>query len=105
MAAARITLLSRPGCHLCDDARIVIERVAAELEVGWEERDITASPDDLEEYWDKIPVTFVDGVQVDFWRISESRLRAALAREDASRSPGAERFRNIADGYPPDLGG
>jgi len=74
----RITLLGRPGCHLCDDARAVIDRVAGELGVGWEERDITASPDDLREYWDKIPVTLVDGVQVDFWRISEARLRAAL---------------------------
>ncbi len=79
-AGARITLLARPGCHLCDDARAVIERVAAELGVGWEERDITASPDDMEEYWDKIPVTLVDGVQIDFWRIGEPRLRAALAR-------------------------
>jgi glutaredoxin len=76
----RVVLLGRPGCHLCDDARVVVERVAAELGVGWEERDITvASADDLAEYWDKIPVTFVDGVQVDFWRISEPRLRAALA--------------------------
>ena len=74
----RITLLGRPGCHLCDDARGVIERVARDLGVGWEERDITASPQDLREYWDKIPVTLVDGVQVDFWRVSESRLRAAL---------------------------
>jgi glutaredoxin len=74
----RITLLGRPGCHLCDDARAVIERVAAELGVGWEERDITASEEDLREYWDKIPVTLVDGVQIDFWRVSESRLRAAL---------------------------
>ena len=80
---ARITLLGKPGCHLCDDARAVIERVAAELGVGWEERDITASAQDLQEYWDKIPVTLVDGVQVDFWRISEDRLRAAL-----SHSPG-----------------
>ena len=72
-------MLARPGCHLCDDARAVIERVAAELGVGWEERDITASPDDMKEYWDKIPVTFVDGVQIDFWRVSEPRLRAALA--------------------------
>ena len=56
----------------------MIERVAADLGVGWEERDITASPDDMKEYWDKIPVTFVDGVQVDFWRVSETRLRAAL---------------------------
>src|SRR3984893_11854306 len=76
--AERITLLARPGCHLCDDARAVIERVAADLGVGWEERDITASPDDMREYWDKIPVTFVDGVQVDFWRVTETRLRAAL---------------------------
>jgi glutaredoxin len=76
---ARITLLGRPGCHLCDDARAVISRVAAELGVSWEERDITAQSDDLAEYWDKIPVTFVDGVQVDFWRIDEARLRQALA--------------------------
>ena len=78
-SVARITLLGRPGCHLCDDARAVIERVAADLGVGWEERDITASPDDMREYWDKIPVTLVDGVQIDFWRVSEARLRAALA--------------------------
>jgi hypothetical protein len=76
--AERITLLARPGCHLCDDARAVIERVAADLDVGWQERDITASPDDMNEYWDKIPVIFVDGVQVDFWRVREDRLRAAL---------------------------
>ncbi len=76
---SRITLLARPGCHLCDDAREVIERVATDLGVGWEERDITVSPDDIREYWDKIPVTFVDGVQIDFWRVSEARLRAALA--------------------------
>jgi len=74
----RIILLGRPGCHLCDDARTVIARVAADLGVGWEERDITASSEDLAEYWDKIPVTLVDGVQHDFWRVSEDRLRAAL---------------------------
>ena len=82
----RITLLSRPGCHLCDDARTVIERVAGDLGVGWEERDITASPQDLREYWDKVPVTLVDGVQIDFWRVSEARLRAALGgRRDQPR--------------------
>lgn len=71
-------LLSRPGCHLCAEARAVIERVTAELGVGWGERDITASPDDLQGYADMIPVTFVDGRQHDFWRVSEDRLRAAL---------------------------
>ena len=75
-----ITLLSRPGCHLCDDAREVIARVADDLGVTWTERDITASRDDLREYADMIPVTFIDGVQHDFWRVDEARLRTALRR-------------------------
>lgn len=73
-----ITLLSRPGCHLCDDARAVIARVAADLGVRWQERDVTGSPDDLRAYGEMIPVTLIDGVQHDFWRVSEQRLRAAL---------------------------
>jgi hypothetical protein len=78
--ARLITLLSRPGCHLCDEAREVIARVAADTGARWEERDITASAAYLAEYADKIPVTLIDGVQHDFWRVSEDRLRAALAR-------------------------
>jgi len=74
----RITLLSRPGCHLCDDARVVIARVAGELGAAWEERDITLSAADLARYSEMVPVTLVDGVQHDFWRVSEDRLRAAL---------------------------
>jgi hypothetical protein len=74
----RVLLLSRPGCHLCAEARDVIARVTAELGQGFDERDITASADDLCAYSDMIPVTFVDGIQHDFWRVSEYRLRAAL---------------------------
>jgi glutaredoxin len=74
----RVVLLSRPGCHLCDQARAVIARVTAELGEDYEERDIDASPADLSEYSDMIPVTFVDGVQHDFWHVSEDRLRTAL---------------------------
>jgi Glutaredoxin-like domain (DUF836) len=77
-AGHRITLLGKPGCHLCDEAREVIARVAADLGTPWEERDITQSEDDLREYGDMIPVTLIDGVQHDFWRVSEWRLRAAL---------------------------
>jgi hypothetical protein len=77
--AALITLLSRPGCHLCDEAREVISRVAAELGVAWEERDITRSERDLLDYSDMIPVTLINGIQHDFWHVSERRLRAALA--------------------------
>jgi glutaredoxin len=77
--AHTITLLTRPGCHLCDDARAVIASVAAELGVVWQERDITRSESDLRAYGDMIPVTLIDGVQHDFWRVSEQRLRAALS--------------------------
>jgi glutaredoxin len=77
-AAHTITLLSRPGCHLCDDARAVIARVAGDLGVAWTERDITESREDLREYGEMIPVTLIDGVQHDFWRVDEHRLRRAL---------------------------
>lgn len=75
----RITLLTKPGCHLCDVARGVIERVAAELDVAWHERDITQSAEDLQAYWDRIPVTLVDGTEHAVWRVSADRLRAALS--------------------------
>ena len=83
MTAVRVTLLSRPGCHLCDAVRSVIASVTADLGVGWTERDITSSPEDLELYSEMIPVTLVDGVQHDFWRVSEDRLRAALLASPA----------------------
>lgn len=79
-AAARVVLFSRPGCHLCDDARLVVERVTTELGERYVERDITLDPHDLQAYVESIPVVLVDGVQVDFWRVSEDRLRAALLR-------------------------
>ncbi|GGP12451.1 hypothetical protein GCM10012278_60300 [Nonomuraea glycinis] len=75
----RITLLGKPGCHLCADAREIIARVAGELGVPWEEVDINSSDELRERYWEMIPVTLIDGVQHDFWRVSEDRLRAALA--------------------------
>jgi glutaredoxin len=75
----RVTLLSKPGCHLCDDARVVIAAVADELGVPWEELDITADDDLYAQWWEQIPVTLVDGVQHDFWRVSADRLRAALS--------------------------
>lgn len=79
MTTPRITLITRPGCHLCDDARAVVEAVAADLGVGWVELSIDDDPQLRERYWEQIPVTLVDGAQHDFWRVSEHRLRAALA--------------------------
>jgi len=75
-----VLLYSKPGCHLCEDARAVIEQVCAELDAGFDEVDITGDPDLMRRYGEQIPVTFVDGAQHDFWRVDETRLRAALAR-------------------------
>jgi glutaredoxin len=75
----RIVLLGRPGCHLCEEARDVVQRVSEDLGVGWEERSIDDDPELLERYAEQIPVTLVDGRQHDFWRVDEARLRSALA--------------------------
>ena len=76
--SARITLYSKPGCHLCDDARRVIEVVCDELGTSYDEVDITTSPELMDAYGEQIPVTFVDGKQHDFWRVDAARLRGAL---------------------------
>jgi Glutaredoxin-like domain (DUF836) len=76
---ARITLIGKPGCHLCDEARVVIEKVARDTGVGWTELSILDDPVLAERYWEQIPVVLVDGEQHDFWRVDEGRLRAALA--------------------------
>ena len=77
---ARVTLIGKPGCHLCDDAREVIARVTAELGVTWNEVSILEDPTLTQLYAEQIPVTLVDGRQHDYWRVDENRLRAALAR-------------------------
>ncbi len=76
----RVVMYSRPGCHLCDDARVVISRVCDELGVGWQERSIDGDSDLERRFGEQIPVTFVDDVRHDFWRVDEHRLRRALAR-------------------------
>ena len=76
---ARVTLYSKPGCHLCEDARAVVDRVCAELGEDYVEVSILDDPELVRRFGEEIPVTFVDGRQHDFWRVSEDRLRAALA--------------------------
>jgi len=77
---SRVTLYTKPGCHLCDDARAVVARVCAELGETFDEVDILGSPDLSARYGEEIPVTLVDGAQHDFWRVDPERLRAALTR-------------------------
>jgi hypothetical protein len=76
---ARITLIGKPGCHLCDAAREVVARVAADTGAGWRELSILDDAELSERYWEQIPVVLVDGRQHDFWRVDEARLRETLA--------------------------
>lgn len=73
-----VTLIGKPGCHLCDDAQVVIEKVCGELGVPWEKKDITQDEELHRQYWEQIPVVLVDGAQHTFWRVNEDRLRKAL---------------------------
>lgn len=81
----RITLITKPGCHLCALARDVVTRVSEDMSVPWDEVSIEDmdNPDPL--LWEQIPVTLIDDEPHDYWRVSESRLRASLTtRMDAA---------------------
>ncbi|UPO75999.1 glutaredoxin family protein [Arthrobacter sp. Helios] len=74
-----LLLLTRPGCHLCEDARQIVDRVSKDLGIPWQERSIEQDPDLLDRFAEEIPVLMIDGVQRDFWQIDEARLRRLLA--------------------------
>lgn len=73
-----VTLIGKPGCHLCDEARGVVAEVCGELGAVWEEHDINEDAELHRRYWEQIPVVLVDGAQHDFWRVDPVRLRRAL---------------------------
>ena len=78
-----LTLIGKPGCHLCDDAREVIRSVVAALPVGspevsLSERSILDDSKLLERYADEIPVVLIDGRMHTYWRVDPARLRSAL---------------------------
>jgi len=76
---ARVTFYTRPGCHLCDEARVLIEQVCAELGESYDEISIAGDPDLERRFGHEVPVTMVDGRQHDYWRVDPHRLRDALA--------------------------
>jgi hypothetical protein len=75
---ARVVLIGKPECHLCADARAIIEKVCNELDVQWVELSILDDPALASKYFELIPVTLVDGKPHDQWRVNEDRLRNAL---------------------------
>ena len=80
----RVLVLTRAGCHLCDQAIEVVAAVCAETGETYGTRDVDADPELRATYTDQVPVTFVDGAQHDFWRVDPERLRTVLARPRAA---------------------
>lgn len=83
-----LTLLTKPGCHLCDTAREVVAHVVAGLadvptapSVTVTELSILDDPALLERYAEEIPVLLIDGRVHNIWRIDSARLRAALLED------------------------
>lgn len=74
----RVALYTKPGCHLCDVAREVVEIVCAERDTDFVEINIWDDPGDADRFAERIPVITVDGVEVAHFRIDPDRLRAAL---------------------------
>lgn len=80
MATRLVTLLGKPGCHLCDDARAVVTEVLREFPgVRFEERSILDDAELLDRYAEEIPVVLLDGRVHVIWRVDADRLRRALA--------------------------
>ena len=75
-----VTLITRVGCHLCDDAAATLRTLSAELGFGYEEVDVDADRDRRDTYSDRVPVILIDGNEHGYWRLEEARFRAAIAR-------------------------
>ncbi|HEY2948220.1 MAG TPA: glutaredoxin family protein [Micromonosporaceae bacterium] len=80
MAETRLTLLSRPGCHLCEVAKQAMDRVAAATGEPWREVDVTGDLELEREYGDRLPVILLDGREHGYWRVEEDRLLRDLSR-------------------------
>ncbi len=73
-----VTLIGKPGCHLCDEARAVVVSVCAETGSSWRELSILDDRELAEEFWQQIPVIQVDDRTIAFWHVTAEQLRAAL---------------------------
>ena len=81
----QLTLIGKPGCHLCDNAREAIDGVLFEFRaanqnvlIELEEINILENQELQLKYSEEIPVLLIDGKMHNYWRIDEERLMRAL---------------------------
>jgi glutaredoxin len=77
-AAMRITLFAKPGCHLCDDVRALLEELREERGFELDEVDITRDAEVFARYRYEIPVVWRDGKEIARGRISDRELVKCL---------------------------
>jgi glutaredoxin len=80
----RVTLYGKPGCHLCDDARAVVERVRTEHPFELREVDVSLDPVLFREYGERIPVLELDGEELFEFHVDEAALMERVDRVDGS---------------------
>jgi glutaredoxin len=80
-----VTLYGRPGCHLCDDARSVLQRLRARFGFALEEVDITTDDALHRRYLERIPVIALDGEELFDFFVDEGALADRL--REAERAP------------------
>lgn len=80
-----LMLIGKPGCHLCDDAREVVDSVVTDFAVSFPaakvqlvEKNILDDALLSERYHEEIPVLLINGKVHNYWRIDPVRFRAAL---------------------------
>ncbi|HWP41065.1 MAG TPA: glutaredoxin family protein [Tepidisphaeraceae bacterium] len=76
----RVTLYTKPGCHLCEAVEQVIARARKKRDFELEVRNILDDPEDFARYQIEVPVVLVDGREVARYRLSPAELEAALAQ-------------------------
>ena len=76
-----VTLIGKPGCHLCDDAEVVVSRVLNDYsQVSLDTPSLLDHPEWSDQYAEKIPVLLIDGNEFAYWRVNENELRQELDR-------------------------
>lgn len=75
-----LQLVTRSGCHLCENAREVVATVAGQLQLRWTEVSLDDHPELTERYGEEVPVVLVNGIQRDFWHIDPIRLGNILSQ-------------------------
>ena len=80
-----LTLIGKPGCHLCEDAEAAIERVLASflasnpsVAVSITQHNILDDAELAARYSEEIPVLLINGKVHNYWRIDEDRFMRAL---------------------------